>query len=187
MYRVSSLQNCKSKSHRFQPCAVSFHRHTITHFRVISSSTMKTRAAFQKIVLLLVAINFCAGMTCRARREFFLFKKLPYFQFQVYLSKTNNKFIAYNNNSTHYTIFDTLHRRKRRIIVYGSVTRYGPQSVAQRKWLTTDRRDWRRLECLPPFCEYLRCPSEVQRTVRRGWVDQRTRLGCGAERTNIPS
>ena len=26
-------------------------------------------------------------------------------------------------------------KRKRRIIVYGSVTRYGPQSVCQRKWL----------------------------------------------------
>ncbi|KAF3423979.1 hypothetical protein E2986_12756, partial [Frieseomelitta varia] len=27
-------------------------------------------------------------------------------------------------------------KRKRRFIVYGSVTRYGPQSICQRKWLT---------------------------------------------------
>ena len=44
--------------------------------------------------------------------------------------ETNNKFILNNFYSVYRFNIPMSSKRKRRIIVYGSVTRYGPQSVA---------------------------------------------------------
>ena len=67
-------------------------------------------------------LTSCAGMTRHASREFFSPKiAIPPFNFK------------YNPGETNYfsvIIVPTSSNRKRRIIVYGSVTRYGPQSVA---------------------------------------------------------
>ena len=74
------------------------------------------------------------GTTCHARRELFV-PKLQYFsQFSVYLSKTEQAKQIINslvlNHFYSVMSYPVRRRKKRWIIVYGLVNRYGPQSVA---------------------------------------------------------
>ena len=70
-----------------------------------------------------------AGITRHACREFFVPKLQYLLVFSVYLSKTNNTFIT-SQWFLSSDITPTNSRIKRRIIAYGLVARYGPQSVA---------------------------------------------------------
>ena len=78
----------------------------------------------------------CAGMTCHARRELFVPKLCNIFSVLSTLKynpdKTNNKFIITSQSFLSGDVILTSSKRKRRI-VYGSVTRYGPRASCQRK------------------------------------------------------
>ena len=106
------------------------------YWRCVPRETAERREVSGKLGLRLTS---CAGMTRHARRGFFLsqncniFSDLSIFK----CSPGNNKFITSQQFLSSDIIIPTNSKRKRRIIVYGLVTRYGPQSVAQRNWLQT--------------------------------------------------
>ena len=62
--------------------------------------------------------------------------------------KANDKFIT-SQSFLSSDVVSTSIKRKRRIILYGLVTRYGPQSVAQRKWFKV--QGWMVQKFLPTY------------------------------------
>ena len=67
-------------------------------------------------------LTSCAGTTCH---DCNIFSVLSIFKYKS--DKTNNKFVT--SQSFLFSNIPTSSKRKRRIIVYGLVSRYGPQSV----------------------------------------------------------
>ena len=75
-------------------------------------------------------------LRCHARRECFWPKIATFSPFQICLNVTQAKQMISSlllNNFYHTDEFER--RRKRRAVVYGSVTRYGPRTSCQRKRL----------------------------------------------------
>ena len=94
-----------------------------------------------------ISITSRAEMTCHARREVNSPNVATFSQllsiFKRNLGETNDEFIIYQLFLSS-DIIPTSSKRKRRIIVYGSVTRYGPQTSCQRNDLTSKIAQYRK-------------------------------------------
>ena len=81
-------------------------------------------------------INLLRGNNVPRTSRIFCSKIAIFSQFQVYLGITQAKQVIYY---IYYFLIISISKRKRRIIVCGLVTRYGPQSVASASGLIVNK------------------------------------------------
>ena len=102
-----------------------------------SCSIVALRYLYHAVLPLLSNLTFCAGTMCHACREFFVSKLQYFLSFsEVYsniIEKAKQIINALLLNSFYRVLSYRRLTRKRRIIVYGLVTRYGPSTSCQRK------------------------------------------------------
>ena len=74
-------------------------------------------------------LTTCAGMTCHARREFFIPKSIIFPQSQAYLKQIIN--LLLHNNFYPVISYQRVQKESDKLLYMVWVTRYGPQSVAR--------------------------------------------------------